>query len=101
MTERASPLAVLGLIEVAAGNLDEAVPLLDGALVAARDRDWHALVAEFIVDLARALARRDRRGDADRARELADEAVAAAERLGMPLLARDASALLGDLASSG
>ncbi|MEL7207733.1 MAG: hypothetical protein AAGK32_05805, partial [Actinomycetota bacterium] len=85
---------VLGLAEAAAGDDEAAIPLLERSLAASRERTWHAIVTLNLVDLARALQRRDDAGDAARVGELAREAAAEAERLGMPVTQREAADLL-------
>ena len=90
----------LGLIEATLGNLDTAVELLTYALDAAREREWHALVAEHLIDLARVLQERNGPDDHKRARELATEAFDAADRLDMAVVRREATEVL-DAAPTG
>ena len=83
-------LAVLGL-----GQADDAVRHLRSAVSVNAREGLLACEALATLDLARALARRGRSGDAAEASALAASAAAVGERLGMLPLARDARALAG------
>ena len=94
----------LGLTAGALGRLDEAVRHLREAVAANEREGLAACAALATADLARVLVRRARTGDRSEAAALAVSAAAAAERLGMlPLLrdARDLGAALGGSSSAG
>jgi DNA-binding winged helix-turn-helix (wHTH) protein/tetratricopeptide (TPR) repeat protein len=80
---RGSLARYLGLLARTAGCLDEAVTCLDQALVANRAIEAELYTAWTLWDLAETLRVRDAAGDAKRAAELAREASATAERLGL------------------
>ena len=94
----------LGLTAGALGRLDEAVRHLREAVAANEREGLAACAALATADLARVLVRRARTGDRSEAAALAVSAAAAAERLGMlPLLrdARDLGAALDGSSSAG
>jgi DNA-binding CsgD family transcriptional regulator len=94
----------LGLTAGALGRLDEAVRHLREAIAANEREGLAACAALATADLARVLVRRARTGDRSEAAALAVSAAAAAERLGMlPLLrdARDLGAALDGSSSAG
>jgi len=84
----------LGRYAAAAGRLDEGIDRLERG-IAEHDRAGEVPVrALAVVDLAELLLERGSPGDADRARALAREALAVAERIGLPLVTQRAAALL-------
>ena len=94
----------LGLTAGALGRLDEAVRHLREAVAANEREGLAACAALATADLARVLVRRARTGDRSEAAALAVSAAAAAGRLGMlPLLrdARDLGAALDGSSSAG
>jgi tetratricopeptide (TPR) repeat protein len=84
---------LLGLCALTLGELDEAVGWLRQAVVSNRRVGAAPFVARAQAELATALRRRDRTGDAEQARRLLTEAAEAAAELGMPVLARDIAEL--------
>jgi tetratricopeptide (TPR) repeat protein len=80
---------LLGLCALTLGELDEAVGWLRQAVESNRRIGAAPFVARAQAELATALRRRDRPGDAEEARRLLAEAAKAAAELGMPVLARD------------
>ena len=85
----------LGLAALGLGQADDAVRHLRSAVSVNAREGLLACEALATLDLARALARRGRSGDAAEASALAASAAAVGERLGMLPLARDARALAG------
>jgi class 3 adenylate cyclase/tetratricopeptide (TPR) repeat protein len=86
-----NPLGLIALIE---GRLDDAVALLERAVVVVEELQLEVLVATHQVDLSRALLARAGARDADRAKQLLTDAAAAAEAMGFAPLARTARELL-------
>ncbi|GHE75792.1 hypothetical protein GCM10017786_00800 [Amycolatopsis deserti] len=87
----------LGLAAAATGQLDDAVRELRLAVAANDEAGTPPFAALARFQLADALARRRRPGDADEAQALAMSASSAAARLGMSPLRRDADALAASL----
>ncbi len=86
----------LGLAAASAGQLDDAVRELRLAIEANDDAGTPPYAALARFELAKVLTRRRRPGDVEEAHALAALASAAAERLGMVPLRRNADALRGD-----
>jgi tetratricopeptide (TPR) repeat protein len=84
----------IGLVALTEGRVDDAVEALGFALSAAERHGWHALVANYEVDLAAALLARDGKGDADRAAGLLRDAAEDAARLDMAPTEQQARDLL-------
>jgi predicted ATPase/DNA-binding SARP family transcriptional activator len=84
----------LGILADTMGDAEKAVAHLETALEMCERLQSPPFAARTQVELARALSDRDRPGDADRARELATAALAAADRIGMPPTAEKARGLL-------
>ena len=83
----------LGLCTLTLGQLDDAVAWLRQAVAGNRRIGAAPFLARAQAELAIALRRRDRTGDAQEARQLLAEAASAAAELGMPVLAREIAGL--------
>src|SRR6266540_506248 len=83
----------LGLCTLTLGQLDDAVGWLRQAVAGNRRIGAAPFLARAQAELAIALRRRDRAGDAQQARQLLAEAASAAAGLGMPVLTREIAGL--------
>ncbi len=90
----------LGLAEATLGDLDHAVSHLERALESNRALGSGPLAHDAAVDLAEVLLERKAPGDVERARALAEQAAAAASRLGAARTLERARALLAPATSA-
>jgi tetratricopeptide (TPR) repeat protein len=84
----------LGLLTATLGRLDDAERHFEDALAMNTRMGARPWVARTQLDYARMLRKRDAAGDAARARELLQQALATAQEIGMAKVAADCEALL-------